>query len=401
MAVISKLKLVDELTGAEEIYDISDAQSQVDISELRTELNGVITGKVDKAGDHMTGTLYVDAGVAVDLVLGDQESSLNLNGNAGGVGRAQIGASGDLSIVADDIAISADGDVECDTVITAPGFTGTDGTKTIAMGVANSKAGITTDNAMYLVGSQIIVAEPDEDPALIRNVKTPSADSDAATKKYVDDTAEAEATAAAAGKVDTVDNTITDPVAYIALGDSGGNGTRRISTEVISNTIAQRENGGRLKVGEPTGTSHAATKNYVDTNIASALSNVNEFRALTTGELTTANGYTIIFSKKQEFTTDITDVKCVHYVIGFVRTGTATDDTVIVSYSNTPYAIYNYSGIGDVAGWGTASFISTLLASTGLTPIKVDTNGVTVNGAKDVASNSGAIIDFYVFVRES
>jgi hypothetical protein len=42
----------------------------------------------------------------------------------------------------------------------------------------------------------------------------------------------------------------------------------KITATAVANTIAYRETSGKLTIGDPTATSHAATKNYVDSQIA-------------------------------------------------------------------------------------------------------------------------------------
>lgn len=81
---------------------------------------------------------------------------------------------------------------------------------------------------------------------------TPTADSNATSKKYVDD--------ADSGKVDKVSS-----ASKVYGTDSSSNQTTYdISTSVAANTIAYRGSGGRLAVGTPTTDVNATTKKYVD-----------------------------------------------------------------------------------------------------------------------------------------
>ena len=83
-------------------------------------------------------------------------------------------------------------------------------------------------------------------------VETPSANTDATSKKYVDD--------ADSGKVDKVSN-----ASKIYGTDSSSNQTTYdISTNATANTIAYRAGSGTLTVGTPTSNYHATTKKYVD-----------------------------------------------------------------------------------------------------------------------------------------
>lgn len=323
MPDIEKIKYTD-VDGHTTDYDIADAQARVDVA-----------GKVDRAGDTMTGNLKVPS-----LLVGDTPQQVRIGVASGHTG---IGSGTDIYVSASD-----------------------------------------DSHAVFLVGGEVDVVDTIGNPIKIRKVADPVQNTDAANKQYVDDTAQAESAAAASGKVDTVDNTITDAVAYIALGESGGNSTRRISTEVVSNTIAQRESGGRLKVGEPTTTSHAATKNYVDTHIAAT---VGAWENIT---ITPNANYHITAALRQRIAFGNDNVY--HYIIAGYSASGVVDDYVCTATALgiTPSAIVGY-----VSGTGTVQILDTNYLPAYLNGVIVNATGV---NAKDVSSyiNNSFVLDFVV-----
>lgn len=69
------------------------------------------------------------------------------------------------------------------------------------------------------------------------------------------------------GKVSTT----STPARLYGTGYSGTQVTFGISQSAAANNVAQRRSGGELDVGEPTGSTHATTKNYVDTALGAKL----------------------------------------------------------------------------------------------------------------------------------
>ena len=96
------------------------------------------------------------------------------------------------------------------------------------------------------------------------SVAAPSEAAHAANKQYVDQ--------AVLAKVDT---TSTGTRLY-GTNAGGSQALLQYASSATANTIPYRTSGGALQVGEPTDSSHATTKDYVDTSIASKLQVVDE-----------------------------------------------------------------------------------------------------------------------------
>ena len=70
------------------------------------------------------------------------------------------------------------------------------------------------------------------------------------------------------GKLDKVTSTATNPRVY-GVDSTGAQVTRELTTTATANAVAQRDANGRLQVGAPQADADAATKKYVDDEIAS------------------------------------------------------------------------------------------------------------------------------------
>ena len=104
----------------------------------------------------------------------------------------------------------------------------------------------------------------------VLKVGTPVEQSDATTKKYVDDRFVTKTT-----------TTSGYNLAYVAI-NNGTQGTMGIANDVAPGTLAQRGAGGVLKVGTPVGVSDATTKKYVDDSISnSKISAINLTKGIT------------------------------------------------------------------------------------------------------------------------
>lgn len=109
----------------------------------------------------------------------------------------------------------------------------------------------------------------------------PTNNFDATNKKYVDDAdtnlqnnIDSEATAREAADDTKVDKTSTANQVYATDG-SGEQATVPYSSSASSNSLAQRDNAGRIQVGTPTSDVHAASKKYVDDADAALQANID------------------------------------------------------------------------------------------------------------------------------
>lgn len=91
-------------------------------------------------------------------------------------------------------------------------------------------------------------------------VGTPEIDSDASTKKYVDD--------ADATKLDKVTGETTNTQAYVKNADGTQGVIDIVSTASTENTIAKRNGSGQVITATPTAQYSAATKKYVDERVS-------------------------------------------------------------------------------------------------------------------------------------
>ena len=119
----------------------------------------------------------------------------------------------------------------------------------------HTKAQITDLNASTAAGANTIAQR---DSAGRLTVVAPTQDTQAATKKYVDDTVTAGATwSSLAGKPSTFPPAShTHTVAQIT--------GLTLDTAATASTVVQRDTSGRITVATPTSSAHAATKSYVD-----------------------------------------------------------------------------------------------------------------------------------------
>lgn len=211
----------------------------------QTDLQTALNGKVDKLST--ASKVYVTDGSGA-------QSSLSYGTNATASNIVQRGASGEVTVPQTPTA---------DTQAASKKYVDDqDATKVDKVTHNSGLYAYVNDTAQ----GQMLISREYSGDAIVRwtadgniNVATPTANSHAATKKYVDDVD--------ATKLDMVTSTAVDNRVY-GVSASGVQTMYRMDVDATANSIPWREVSGTVKVGTPTIDAHAATKKYVDDGLA-------------------------------------------------------------------------------------------------------------------------------------